>query len=184
MRLNALSPAPGSRRPGKRRGRGIGSGLGKTSGRGQKGQKARSGSAIGSFEGGQTPLHMRMPKRGFSNVRFAARFNAVNLSRLQQAVEAGRLDPASPVTPEALKAAGVIRRLRDGVRLLAQGEIGQALTVEAQGASAAARGKIEAAGGSLSLAPLARAKPAPEAEDRRRRKRRARAAGSGKKSEA
>ncbi len=120
----------------KRLGRGIGSGLGKTSGRGVKGQKARSGVAIKGFEGGQMPLHRRLPKRGFNNI-FAKKFNELNLDRIQAAVDAGQLDGKKPITVEALQAAGLIRRAKDGVRLLGHGEITGKLAFEVTGASRA-----------------------------------------------
>ena len=117
MRLNELSDRPGATRARKRLGRGVGSGLGKTSGRGIKGQKARAGVAIKGFEGGQMPLHRRLPKRGFNNI-FGKNFNEINLGKIQAAVDAGRLDGKKPITVEALKEAGLIRRAKDGVRLL------------------------------------------------------------------
>jgi large subunit ribosomal protein L15 len=150
MKLNELHENPGARRPRKRIGRGIGSGTGKTGGRGGKGQTARSGVAIKGFEGGQMPLHRRLPKRGFRNI-FAKKFNEVGLARVQQAVDAGKLDATKPVTAEALATAGVIRRVRDGVRLLANGEIKAALTFEIAGASRAAVAAVEKAGGSVKL---------------------------------
>jgi large subunit ribosomal protein L15 len=123
-------------------GRGIGSGKGKTAGRGVKGQKSRTGVAIKGFEGGQMPLHRRLPKRGFSNI-FALKFNEVGLDRVQKAVDAGKLDAKAPVTAEALVAAGVIRRAKDGVRLLANGEIKAALAFDIAGASKAAVAAVE-----------------------------------------
>ena len=117
MKLNELADNPGASRARTRRGRGIGSGKGGTAGRGHKGQKSRSGVSLKGFEGGQMPLYRRLPKHGFKNI-FRKRYAAVNVGRLQQAVDAGRLDPAAPVTPAALEAAGVVTRVRDGVRLL------------------------------------------------------------------
>ena len=117
MRLNELRDRPGATKPKKRLGRGPGSGLGKTSGRGMKGQKSRSGVAIKGFEGGQMPLHRRLPKRGFNNI-FSKDFNEVNVGRVQSAIDAGKLDAKKTITVEALLAAGIIRRARDGVRLL------------------------------------------------------------------
>src|SRR5215470_9723118 len=151
MRLNQLSDNPGSRKARMRVGRGIGSGKGKTAGRGGKGQTARTGVAINGFEGGQMPLHMRMPKRGFKNVHRGA-FVEVNIGRLQQAIEAGRLKPGASVDGAALVAAGVIRRVRDGVRLLAKGEIKANLTLKVAGASKAAIAAVEKAGGTVELA--------------------------------
>jgi large subunit ribosomal protein L15 len=155
MRLNEISDRPGATRGKKRLGRGIGSGLGKTGGRGTKGQKARAGVAIKGFEGGQMPLHRRLPKRGFNNI-FATDFNEVNLGRVQSAIDAGRLDPKSPVTVEALLAAGLIRRVRDGVRLLGHGEIKTKLSFEVTGASGSAVKAVEAQGGTVTIAPLPR----------------------------
>ena len=150
MQLNELRDRPGALKAKKRLGRGVGSGLGKTSGRGVKGQKARSGVAIKGFEGGQMPLHRRLPKRGFSNI-FAKRFNVVNLGKIQTAIDEGRLDGKAPITVEALREAGLIRRSRDGVRLLGQGEIKGKLTFEVTGASASAIKAVEAKGGTVSL---------------------------------
>ena len=150
MRLNQLSDNPGARRVRMRVGRGIGSGKGKTAGRGGKGQTARTGVAINGFEGGQMPLHMRMPKRGFKNVHRRI-FVEVNIGRLQQAIEAGRLKPGASVDGAALVAAGVIRRVRDGVRLLAKGEIKANLTLKVAGASKAAIAAVEKAGGAVEL---------------------------------
>ena len=148
MRLNELSDNPGAHRPRKRVGRGIGSGLGKTSGKGQKGQKSRSGVSLLGFEGGQMPLFRRLPKRGFKNV-FRKEFEVVNLGDLQKAVDAGKIDAKKPVNAEALKAAGLIKRRKDGVRLLAKGEIKAKLTIEVDGASKAAVAGVEKAGGKL-----------------------------------
>jgi len=150
MKLNEIRDNPGSRKPRKRVGRGIGSGTGKTAGRGGKGQTARSGVAIKGFEGGQMPLHRRLPKRGFNNI-FARDFNEVGLDRVQKAVEEGKLDAKSPVTAAALLAAGVIRRAKDGVRLLANGEIKTALSFDIAGASKAAVAAVEKAGGSVKV---------------------------------
>lgn len=148
MKLNELSDNPGAARNRKRVGRGIGSGKGKTGGRGVKGQKARAGVAIKGFEGGQMPLHRRLPKRGFNNI-FAKEFNEVGLGRIQQAIDAGKLDASAPVTAESLKAAGVIRRVKDGVRILGNGELRTAVAFEVTGATRSAAAAIEQAGGSL-----------------------------------
>jgi len=150
MRLNELKDRDGATTARKRLGRGIGSGLGKTSGRGVKGQKARSGVAIKGFEGGQMPLHRRLPKRGFNNI-FAKKYNEINLGRVQAAVDAGKLDGNKPITVAALKDAGLIRRAKDGVRLLGHGEIKSKLAFEVTGASASAVKAVEAAGGSVTL---------------------------------
>lgn len=142
MKLYELSPAPGSRKTRKRVGRGIGSGLGKTAGRGHKGQNARSGGGVRpGFEGGQTPLYRRLPKRGFTNAPFKKEMVEVNVSKLNV------FEPGTVVTPEKLLEAKVIRKLKDGVKILGQGDIKVALTVQAQGFSASAIEKIEAAGG-------------------------------------
>jgi large subunit ribosomal protein L15 len=150
MRLNQLSDNPGARKARMRVGRGIGSGKGKTAGRGGKGQTARTGVAINGFEGGQMPLHMRMPKRGFNNVH-RLDYVEVNVGRLQEAIEAGRLSAADPVDGAAMVTAGVIRRERDGVRLLAKGELKAKLVIKVAGASKAAIAAVEKAGGSVEV---------------------------------
>lgn len=150
MRLNEISEAPGARKARTRVGRGIGSGLGKTGGRGQKGQKSRSGVAIKGFEGGQMPIHRRLPKRGFKNP-FALQFVEVNLGRLQEAVDAKKIDPKEAVTAEVLVQAGVIRRKKDGVRILGKGELTAALNLVVAGASKAAIEAVEKAGGKLEV---------------------------------
>ena len=150
MKLNELSDNPGSSKPRMRVGRGIGSGKGKTAGRGVKGQKARTGVAIKGFEGGQMPLHRRLPKRGFTNI-FATDLNEVNLGRVQQAVDAGKLDVAKPVTLDALIEAGVLSKRRDGVKLLGRGELTAKLAFEVTAASKSAQAAIEKAGGSVKV---------------------------------
>ena len=150
MKLNQLSDNPGSRKRRMRVGRGIGSGKGKTAGRGGKGQTARTGVAINGFEGGQMPLHMRMPKRGFNNVH-RLDYVEVNVGRLQEAIEAGRLSAGDPVDGAAMVTAGVIRRERDGVRLLAKGELKAKLVIKVAGASKAAIAAVEKAGGSVEV---------------------------------
>ncbi|SMF43024.1 LSU ribosomal protein L15P [Tistlia consotensis] len=157
MKLNEIRDNAGARKVGKRLGRGIGSGLGKTSGHGHKGQKARSGVAIKGFEGGQMPLHRRLPKRGFKNI-FRLDYVEVNLGRLQQAIDAGKLDTAKPVDAEALKAAGLFKSSRDGVRLLAQGELKAKIEITVAGASKAAIAAVEKAGGSVTVTAPAAAK--------------------------
>ena len=147
-KLNELAPRPGSHKSRMRVGRGPGSGKGKTAGRGVKGQTSRTGHGMNQFEGGQMPIHMRMPKRGFNNP-FAKRLVEVNLWRLAQAIEAGKLDAKQPVDDAALVKAGVIRRARDGVRLLGQGELKAKLDIRCHSASASARKAVEAAGGTL-----------------------------------
>lgn len=151
MRLNELADNPGARKTRKRVGRGIGSGKGKTAGRGTKGQKARSGVAIKGFEGGQMPIHMRLPKRGFNNP-LRKRYNVVNLDKVQAAIDEGKLDPAEAITISALQAAGLVRHARDGVRLLARGGAFTArASFEVAGASESAVKAVEAAGGSVSV---------------------------------
>ena len=148
MKLNELSDNPGSSKSRMRVGRGIGSGKGKTAGRGVKGQKARTGVAIKGFEGGQMPLHRRLPKRGFTNI-FARDLNEVNVGRVQQAVDAGKLDVGQPVTLDALIAAGVVSKARDGVKLLGRGELTAKLVFEVTAASKSAQAAIEKVGGSV-----------------------------------
>lgn len=147
-KLNELSPREGSIKKRMRVGRGEGSGKGKTGGRGVKGQKSRSGVAIHGFEGGQMPLHMRAPKRGFNNP-FALEFAEVNLWRLQQAIEAGKLDASKPVDSAALLAAGIIRRPKDGVKLLGSGDLTTKLDLTVYAATAGAVKAVEALGGSV-----------------------------------
>ena len=148
MRLNELSDNPGAHRARKRIGRGIGSGKGKTSGHGHKGQKARSGVAIKGFEGGQMPLHRRLPKRGFVNI-FAKRYVVVNLGRLQQAIDDGLLDAGKPIDSDAMIEAGIVKNPRDGIRLLAKGELKAKVSITVAGASKAAREAVEKAGGQI-----------------------------------
>lgn len=174
MRLNELRDRPGATKPKKRLGRGPGSGLGKTSGRGMKGQKSRSGVAIKGFEGGQMPLHRRLPKRGFNNI-FAKDFNEVNVGRVQSAIDAGKLDAKKPITVEALLATGVIRRARDGVRLLGKGELKTKIAFELTGASSGAVKIVEASGGTLKLTPMPRRAPKPEGEGKPKKARTAKA---------
>ncbi|HXQ52850.1 MAG TPA: 50S ribosomal protein L15 [Stellaceae bacterium] len=149
MKLNEIRDNAGAHYRFKRIGRGIGSGKGKTSGRGGKGQTARSGVALAGFEGGQTPLHRRLPKRGFNNKDFRKDFHIVNLGRLQQALEAGMLKSDATVDGAALIAAGILHRLGDGVRLLAKGELKAPLTIEVTGASKAAIEAVEKLGGKV-----------------------------------
>lgn len=150
MKLNDLRDNEGATHSKKRVGRGIGSGSGKTGGRGVKGQSSRSGVAINGFEGGQMPIYRRLPKRGFNNI-FAKSFNTVSLGRVQTAIDANKLDAKEPVTVDALIKAGVVRRAKDGVRLLADGELKTKVTFDIAGASKAAIEKVEKAGGSVKL---------------------------------
>ncbi|MCP5382594.1 MAG: 50S ribosomal protein L15 [Kordiimonadaceae bacterium] len=150
MKLNELANKPGSTKPRKRVGRGIGSGTGKTGGRGVKGQKSRSGVAIKGFEGGQMPLHMRLPKRGFNNINSKS-FVPLNIGRLQEAIDAKKIDAKKPITVDVLKAAGLVNSVKDGIRLLAKGEIKAKVNIEVSGASAAAIAAVEKAGGTVSV---------------------------------
>ena len=151
MKLNELYDNPGAVKTRKRVGRGIGSGKGKTAGRGVKGQKARAGVAIKGFEGGQMPLHRRLPKRGFTNI-FRKDYVEVSLAKILQAIEAGRLDAGQTIDAAALKTAGVIRRAKAGVRVLGGAEVTTALTLDVAGASRPAIAAIEQAGGKVTVA--------------------------------
>jgi large subunit ribosomal protein L15 len=150
MKLNEIRDNPGAVKDRMRVGRGIGSGKGKTAGRGVKGQKSRTGVSIKGFEGGQMPLHRRLPKRGFTNI-FRKDFNIVSLDRVQQAIDAGRLDAGATIDVAALKAAGVVKRLRDGVRLLSDGELKVKASFAVEGASRAAIAAVEKAGGTVTV---------------------------------
>ncbi|WP_170004528.1 50S ribosomal protein L15 [Pseudopontixanthobacter vadosimaris] len=150
MNLNELHDNPGARKKRMRVGRGIGSGKGKTSGRGQKGQKSRSGVAVKGFEGGQMPLHMRLPKRGFNNP-FGKDFAEVNVGMIQKFIDAGKLDAKNPIDHDALKAAGLARGGKDGVRLLNKGELSAAVTLKVAGASKRAIEAVDKAGGSVEV---------------------------------
>ena len=156
MKLSDIADNAGSRKKRMRVGRGIGSGKGKTAGRGGKGQTARSGVRIKGFEGGQMPLHRRLPKRGFKNTPFALKLNEVNLGRIQAAIDAGKLDPNAPVDSAALVKAGVLRRAKGGVRLLGMGELKAKLAVTVWGASKSAIAAVEKAGGSITILAPAR----------------------------
>jgi large subunit ribosomal protein L15 len=150
MKLNELRDNPGARKGRVRVGRGIGSGLGKTAGRGQKGQKSRSGVSVWGFEGGQMPLHMRLPKRGFNNI-FAKDYAEVNIGAIQKAIDAGKLDAKGTLDHDALKAAGLARGGKDGVRLLGKGDLKAKLALKIAGASKGAREAVDKAGGSIEL---------------------------------
>ena len=150
MRLNEIKDRDGARKARVRIGRGIGSGKGKTGGRGGKGQTARTGVALGGFEGGQMPLYRRLPKRGFTPIN-RLKFNEVTLARLQDAVDRGRLDPAQPVDAAAMVAAGLIRRPLDGVRIIGTGELKAKLGLKVNHATASATAAIEQAGGTVDL---------------------------------
>ncbi|MEM6383487.1 MAG: 50S ribosomal protein L15 [Pseudomonadota bacterium] len=152
MKLNELSDKPGAVKAKKRVGRGIGSGKGKTSGRGVKGQKSRSGVAIKGFEGGQMPMYRRLPKRGFTNI-FAKDYSEVNVGRIQAALDAGKLDGKAPIDATALVASGVITKLgKDGVRLLGNGELTAKVDITVAGASKGATAAVEKAGGKVHIA--------------------------------
>ncbi|MEL6996706.1 MAG: 50S ribosomal protein L15 [Pseudomonadota bacterium] len=157
MKLNELSDNPGATKKPKRVGRGPGSGTGKTGGRGMKGQKSRSGVAIKGFEGGQMPIHMRLPKRGFNNIN-TKRHAVTNLANIQAFIDAGKLDAGQPIDEAALVACGLIRRVRDGVRILGRGEITtEGLQISVTGASKSAIEAVAAKGGSLTVAAPAEA---------------------------
>jgi len=161
MKLSDIADNAGSRKKRMRVGRGIGSGKGKTAGRGGKGQTARSGVRIKGFEGGQMPLHRRLPKRGFKNTPFAKKLNEINLERVQAAIDAGKLSAGGTVDAAALVAAGVLRRAKDGVRLLGVGEIKAKVNFSVWGASKSAVAAVEKAGGSVQILAPKR----PEAEE-------------------
>ncbi|WP_265519874.1 50S ribosomal protein L15 [Nitratireductor luteus] len=150
MKLNELRDNEGATHSRKRLGRGIGSGTGKTGGRGVKGQKSRSGVAIKGFEGGQMPLYRRLPKRGFKNI-FSKKFNEVSVSRIQTAIDAKKLDAGQTIDSAALVKAGVIRRVKDGVRVLGNGDISAKVVLDVAGATKSAIEKIEKAGGSVKV---------------------------------
>jgi large subunit ribosomal protein L15 len=151
MKLNEIAPKHGSRKKRFRIGRGIGSGAGKTGGRGGKGQTARSGVRIKGFEGGQMPMHRRLPKRGFRNTKFQVRLNEVNLGKVQAAIDAKKLDAGGVINAESLVKSGALRRAKDGVRLLGRGELKAKLTIEVHGASKSAIAAVEKAGGTVKI---------------------------------
>lgn len=157
MLLNQISDNPGATKNRKRVGRGIGSGKGKTSGAGQKGQKSRSGVAIKGFEGGQMPIHRRLPKRGFKNI-FGKTFAVANIGRIQTAIDAGKLDATATITVPMLQEAGVVGKVVDGVRLLAKGELKAKINIEVSGASKGAIEAVEKAGGSVTVTEPAKEK--------------------------
>ena len=161
MKLNEITDNEGATKNRKRVGRGIGSGTGKTGGRGVKGQKSRGGVAINGFEGGQMPIYRRLPKRGFTNI-FTTDFNVVSLGRIQTAIDAGKLDGKVSIDALALKAAGIIRRIKDGVRILGDGELKAKVNLDVAGASKSAIEKIEKAGGSIKVQIAAKADKAAE----------------------
>ena len=176
MKLNQIADNPGARKNRMCIGRGIGSGMGKTGGRGGKGQTARSGVSIKGFEGGQMPLHRRLPKRGFRNTPFAVKLNEINLGKVQAALDAGLIDAGQPVTVEAMVKAGLMRRAKGGVKLLGHGEFKAKVEFSVWRASASAVAAVEKAGGSVKI--LAPAKEA-DAEPRGKNKRKALQAAKG-----
>jgi large subunit ribosomal protein L15 len=157
MKLNELQDREGATKDRKRVGRGIGSGKGKTAGRGVKGQSSRSGVAINGFEGGQMPIYRRLPKRGFTNIS-AKDLNTVSLGRIQTAIDNGRLDGNAVIDVAALLAARIVRRARDGVRVVSDGDFTAKVTLDVAGASRVAIEKVEKAGGSVKVPPKAEAK--------------------------
>lgn len=157
MKLNELRDNPGARKSRMRVARGPGSGKGKTAGRGIKGQKSRSGVAINSYEGGQMPLYMRLPKRGFNKPN-KLHFAVVNLGLIEKFIAAGKLDASAPITEDVLVASGLVRRKLDGIRVLAKGEIATKVALHVSGASASAVAAVEKAGGSLTITPRAEKK--------------------------
>lgn len=165
MKLNEIAPPEGSNKKRMRVGRGIGSGKGKTCGKGVKGQKSRTGVAINGFEGGQMPLYRRLPKFGFNN-NFAKDYSTVSLAQLQTAIDDGRIDAKSPITSKALIDAGIAAKAKDGVRLLGNGEVTSKVTLQIAGATASAKAAVEKAGGSVEIIvpqvkPVVRKKPIP-----------------------
>ena len=175
MKLNEITNLGGASRSRSRVGRGIGSGTGKRSGRGDKGQNSRSGVALKGFEGGQMPIHRRLPKRGFNNI-FRKQFAGVNVGRLQAAVDAGKIDPSKPVTAATLAEAGVVNQIRDGVRLLGKGELSAKLKIEVDGASVMAKAAVEKAGGSISVTEKPSQDDTKKKEMRRKKGKKAKAA--------
>ena len=169
MRLNEIRDNGTARRNRRRIGRGTGSGSGKTSGRGHKGQKSRSGASINGFEGGQMPITRRLPKRGFNNI-FRKQYDTVNVGLLQEAIDAKRIDPKKPIDADALRAAGLIGKPRDGVRLLGQGEITAKVAIEVTGASAGAIAAVEKAGGSVTVLAPKKVETEPSKKDRKKAK--------------
>ncbi len=169
MKLNEIADKPGARKKRMRIGRGIGSGMGKTGGRGGKGQTARAGVAIKGFEGGQMPLHRRLPKRGFRNTPFAVKLNEINLGTVQAAIDAGKLDAKAPVDVDTLVKAGLMRRAKGGVKLLGGGEFKAKVAFSVYRASSSAVAAVEKAGGSITIL----AKPKEEDEEPRGKNKRA-----------
>ncbi|NBC31659.1 MAG: 50S ribosomal protein L15 [Alphaproteobacteria bacterium] len=151
MKLNELRDNPGARKRRMRVGRGIGSGKGKTAGRGVKGQTSRTGVALQGFEGGQMPLYRRLPKRGFNNALFRKDYGIVNLGRIQKAIDAGKIDPEQPIDTAVLEGAGLVEAGRHGIRLLAKGALTSRIAISVAGASRAALTLVEQAGGQVTV---------------------------------
>jgi large subunit ribosomal protein L15 len=169
MKLNQIADRPGARKKRMRIGRGIGSGMGKTGGRGGKGQTARAGVSIKGFEGGQMPLHRRLPKRGFRNTPFAVKLNEINLGKVQAAIDAGLIDAKAPVDAAAMVKAGLMRREKDGVKLLGDGEFKNKVEFSVWRASKSAVEAVEKAGGSVKiLAPQKEEDAEPKGKNKRR----------------
>jgi large subunit ribosomal protein L15 len=169
MKLNQIADKPGSRKKRMRIGRGIGSGMGKTGGRGGKGQTARTGVRIKGFEGGQMPLHRRLPKRGFRNTSFAVRLNEINLGKVQAAIDAGLIDAKAPVDAAAMVKAGLMRREKGGVKLLGDGELKSKVEFSVWRASKSAVAAVEKAGGTVKvLAPAKEADAEPKGKNKRK----------------
>ncbi len=177
MRLNELRDNPGSKKTRVRIGRGIGSGMGKMGGRGGKGQTARSGVRLGGFEGGQMPLHRRLPKRGF-NALNPLKFNEINVGAIQRAIDEKILDAAKPIDNAALIAAGIMRRAKDGLRLLGDGELKAKVSITANHASASATAAVEKAGGAISII-VKKVLAADEAKRKKTAAKKAKASGGG-----
>jgi large subunit ribosomal protein L15 len=177
MKLNQIADRPGARKNRMRVGRGIGSGMGKTGGRGGKGQTARSGVAIKGFEGGQMPLHRRLPKRGFRNTSFQVKLNQINIGKVQAAIDAGLLDAGNPIDVAAMVKAGLMRRVKGGVKLLGHGEFKAKASFSVYRASQSAIQAVEKAGGSVKI--LAAPKEVSDDEPRGKNKRMALAAAKG-----
>jgi len=168
MKLNQIADKSGARKKRMRIGRGIGSGMGKTGGRGGKGQTARSGVRIKGFEGGQMPLHRRLPKRGFRNTSFATKLNQINLGKVQAAIDAGRIDAKAPVDAAAMVKAGLMRRERGGVKLLGEGELKSKIEFSVWRASKSAVAAVEKAGGTVKiLAPAKEEDAEPKGKNKR-----------------
>jgi large subunit ribosomal protein L15 len=169
MKLNEIRDNPGARRKLLRIGRGIGSGKGKTGGRGGKGQTARTGVAVNGFEGGQMPLFRRLPKRGFTNI-FALKFSEINIGKLQEAIANGKIDDKKPITEEIIVSSGLITRKRDGIRLLGNGQLKSKVSLEISGATKSAIAAVEKAGGSVKIQTKEKKEPRAEKKETKKKK--------------